>query len=420
MDYEDLITLGIAFGLGLLVGLQREKSDHEMAGVRTFTLIAVLGVVAGFLTRDFENPFILPVFGIAVTALMLMANYLKAKKEYDTSVGQTTEVAVLLMFAIGSYLVLGNQFIGVVVGGSLAVLLYIKETLHNFIDRLKEKDLAAIMTFVGISLVILPILPNDTYGPLDVLNPREIWLMVTLIVGISILGYFVYKWVGKKAGMISNGILGGIISSTATTVSYARNSKNNKTLGKVSAFVIMAAVSVSIIRVIIEIGIVVPEKLPALILPFIILFLFMAVLSVILFYTISKEKNEEEMPEPRNPAQFKSAFIFGLLYGLILLAVAFTEEEFGNTGLYIVSIVGGLAKKDAITLSLAQSIKGGLGTELGWRLIMTGVLANFAFKIILAMVLGSKQLAKWLGSAMVLSIAVGLLLMWLWPEKWHF
>ncbi|HET8803101.1 MAG TPA: MgtC/SapB family protein, partial [Aequorivita sp.] len=343
-----------------------------------------------------------------------------SKKESDTSVGQTTEVAVLLMFAIGSYLVLGNQFIAVVVGGSLAVLLYIKETLHNFIDRLKEKDLAAIMTFVGISLVILPILPNDTYGPLDVLNPREMWLMVTLIVGISILGYFVYKWVGKKAGMISNGILGGIISSTATTVSYARNSKNNKTLGKVSAFVIMAAVSVSIIRVIIEIGIVVPEKLPALILPFLILFLFMAVLSVILFYAISKEKNEEEMPEPRNPAQFKSAFIFGLLYGLILLAIAFTEEEFGNTGLYIVSIVGGLAKKDAITLSLAQSIKGGLGTELGWRLIMTGVLANFAFKIILAMVLGSRQLAKWLGSAMVLSIAVGLLLMWLWPENWHF
>lgn len=420
MDYKDLVTLGIAFGLGLLVGLQREKSDHEMAGVRTFTLISILGVIAGFLTRDFNNPFILPMFGITVTALMLMANFLKSKKEPDTSVGQTTEVAVLLMFAIGAYLVLGNQIIAVVVGGSLSVLLYIKETLHNWIDRLKEKDLAAIMTFVGISLVILPILPDETYGPLDVLNPREIWLMVTLIVGISILGYFVYKWVGKKAGMISNGILGGVISSTATTVSYARNSNGNKTLGKVSAFVILTAVAVSIIRVIIEIGIVVPEKLPALILPFLVLFVFMAVLSVVLFYTISKEKNEEEMPEPKNPAQFKSAFVFGILYALILLAVAFTEKEFGNSGLYIVSIVGGLAKKDAITLSLAQSIKGGLETELGWRLIMTGLLANFAFKIVLAAVMGSKQLTKWLGGAMVLSIAAGLLLMWLWPESWHF
>src|SRR5690606_5788512 len=97
MDYEDLITLGIAFGLGLLVGLQREKSDHEMAGVRTFTLIAILGVVAGFLTRDFKNPFILPIFGIAITALMLMANFMKSKKEPNIDVGQTTEVAVLLM-----------------------------------------------------------------------------------------------------------------------------------------------------------------------------------------------------------------------------------------------------------------------------------------------------------------------------------
>lgn len=420
MDYPDLITLGIALGLGMLVGLQREKSDHEMAGVRTFTLIAILGVFAGFLTRDFKNPFILPMFGLAITGLMIMANFLKAKKDPDTNVGQTTEVAILLMFAIGSYLVLGNQIIAVVVGGALAVLLYIKETLHNFIDRLKEKDLAAIMTFVGISLVILPILPDETYGPYNVLNPQKIWLMVILIVGISILGYFIYKWVGKKAGMISNGILGGVISSTATTVSYARNSKNTQSLGKISAFVILTAVTVSIIRVIIEIGIVVPEKLAVLIAPFLVLFVFMAVLSVILFYTISKEKNEEEMPEPKNPAQFKSAFVFGLLYGLILLAVAFTEEEFGDSGLYIISIIGGLAKKDAITLSLAQSIKNGLDTELGWRLIMTGMLANFAFKIVLAAVLGSKQLALWLGSTMAISIIVGLLMMWLWPESWHF
>ena len=420
MNYEDLITLGIAFGLGLLVGLQRQSSNDQMAGVRTFTLVAILGVVAGFLTRDFDNPYILPAFGLAITFLMLMANYVQSTKESDTSVGQTTEVALLLMFAIGAYLVLGDQVIAVVIGGSLAVLLYIKEILHNFIDNLKDKDLSAIMTFVGISLVILPVLPNETYGPLDVLNPHDIWLMVTLIVGISILGYFVYKWVGKKAGMISNGILGGVISSTATTVSYAQYSKNSQSIGKVAAFVILAAVTVSIIRVIVEIGIIVPQKLPQLILPFVVLFVFMSILSVILFYTISKDNNQEEMPEPKNPAQFKSAFVFGILYGLILLAVAFTEKEFGNSGLYIVSIIGGLAKKDAITLSLANSIKGGMATELGWRLIMTGVLANFAFKIVIVAVLGNRKLTLYLGAAMLLSIIVGLLMIWIWPETWHF
>ena len=226
MNYDDIITLGIAFGLGMLVGLQRERTDSKIAGVRTFTLIAILGTVTGFLTRDFENPFILPAFGIAITAFMVIANVIKLKKLDGADVGQTTEVAALLMFAIGAYLVLGSQVIAVIVGGALAILLYVKEHLHDFIDRLKEKDLAAIMTFAGISLVVLPILPDETFGPLDVLNPKNIWLMVTLIVGISVVGYFIYKFVGKKVGIVSNGVLGGMISSTATTVSYSRMTAN--------------------------------------------------------------------------------------------------------------------------------------------------------------------------------------------------
>lgn len=204
MNYEDIITLGIALGLGMLVGLQRQTADSKMAGARTFTLIAIMGVISGFLTRDFNNPFILPILGVCLTALLVTANIIKLKKFSEADVGQTTEVAALLMFAIGAYLVLGSQVIAVIVGGSMAILLYIKEHLHNFIENLKDKDLAAIMTFVGISLVILPVLPDKTYGPYDVLNPQNIWLMVTLIVGISVAGYFIYKFVGKKVGVISN------------------------------------------------------------------------------------------------------------------------------------------------------------------------------------------------------------------------
>lgn len=419
MNYDDIVTLGISFGLGLLVGLQREKSNHETAGIRTFTLISILGTMAGFLTRDFDNPYILPVFGLAVVASMVSANLIIAKRDSYQTAGQTTSIAVLLMFAIGAFLVLGNQVIAVIVGGALAILLYVKETLHNFIDKLKDKDLAAIMTFVGISLVILPILPDETYGPLDVLNPRDIWLMVTLIVGISVLGYFIYKWVGKKAGMLSNGILGGVISSTATSVSYARNSRKTDSVAKVAAFVVLAAVTVSIIRVIIEIGVVAPSHFMQVIVPFVVLFVFMAILSAIVFYFVSKKDEGEEMPEPKNPAQFKSAFVFGILYGLILLAVAFTKQEFGKSGLYIVSIIGGLAKKDAITLSLAQSLTRGMEAHLVWRLIMTAVLANFAFKIGIGYVLGSKTFGNWIAVTMGISIAVGILMIFLWPESWH-
>jgi uncharacterized membrane protein (DUF4010 family) len=420
MNYHDIVTLAIAFGLGMLVGLQRQKSDHEMAGVRTFTLISIMGVVSAFLARDFDNPFILPVLGLCITALLVTANVIKLKKLNDTDIGQTTEVAALLMFAVGAYLVMGDRMVAVIVGSSMAILLYVKEHLHNFIENLKEKDLAAIMTFAGISLVILPLLPDKTYGPLNVLNPRNIWFMVTLIVGISVVGYFIYKFVGKKVGIISNGILGGLISSTATTVSYARKTKDAESINKMAAFVITAASAVALIRVLVEVGVVIPEKLPEIVLPLITVFVLMALLCIGLFYIISKNGGGEEMPEPKNPAQFKSALIFGLLYGGILLAVAFTKQEFGNEALYVVAIISGLTDVDAITLSLSQLMKGGgLNTSTGWRLILLATLSNLLFKGIMAAVLGTRQLAKWIGISFGITIAFGLLVMWLWPEAWH-
>lgn len=422
MDYTDITTLGIAIGLGMLVGLQREKTDNKIAGVRTFTLISMLGALAGFLTRDFDNPFIFPVLGISIAAFMITANIVKLHKFKEADVGQTTEVAALLMFAIGGYLVLGNQIVGVFIGGIMAILLYVKEHLHEFIDNLKEKDLAAIMTFAGISLVILPILPDETYGPFDVLNPRNIWLMVTLIVGISVFGYFIYKFVGKNAGLISNGILGGLISSTATTVSYARKAANAKGINKMAAFVITAASTIALARVMVEIGVIIPEKIPELIVPLAVEFILMLALCAGLFFFINSDESEEdEMPEPKNPAQFKSALIFGLLYGLILLAVAFTKDKFGNQALYIVSIISGLTDVDAITLSLSQLMKGnGLETATGWRLILLATLSNLFFKGIMVVSLGTRQLTKWVSITFGISIIAGLLIIWLWPDAWHF
>lgn len=422
MNYDDLTTLGIAFGLGLLVGLQRETTNNEMAGVRTFIFISILGVVAGFLTRIYDNPFILPVLGLSITALLITANVIKGKKMDATDVGQTTEVAALLMFAVGAYLVLGSHLIGVIVGTSLAILLYFKEHIHGFIYKLKSKDLSVIMTLAGISLVVLPILPDKTFGPFDVINPKNIWLMITLIVGISVFGYFIYKFVGKKVGVVSNGILGGLISSTATTVSYARKTADTASISKLAAFVITTASTVSFFRVLFEVGVIIPNQLAIIAMPIGALILIMTLTCVVLFYLINKELSKrEEMPEPENPAQFKSALIFGLLYGIILLAVAFTKEKFGNSALYIVSIISGLTDVDAITLSLSQLIKeGNLKATFGWKLILLAGLSNMLFKGVMAMVLGAKALAKWIIISFGVIITAGLLIMWLWPESWHF
>ena len=420
MDYSDLTTLGIAFGLGLLVGLQREKTDNHMAGVRTFTLITILGTVSGLLTREFDNPFILPVLGLCMASMLLMANYIKLKKLNQADIGQTTEVAALLMFAIGAYLVMGSQLIGVLIGASVAILLYVKEHLHEFIENLKEKDLSAIMTLAGISLVILPILPDETYGPYDVINPRNIWLMITLIVGISVVGYFIYKFVGKKVGIISNGILGGLISSTATTVSYARKTADNSSISKTAVFVIVTASAISFVRVLFEVGVVIPQHLKTIAVPIGAVVVFMALVAVALFYLINKKNSEDDkMPEPKNPAQFKSALVFGLLYGFILLAVAFTKEKFGNNALYIISIISGLTDVDAITLSLSQLIKEGtLKVTIGWKLILLAGLSNMLFKGVMAIVLGAKEIVKWIIISFGITIAFGLLVMFLWPESW--
>lgn len=420
MNYEDLTTLGIAFGLGLLVGLQRQKSKSEMAGVRTFTLISMLGVMAGFLSREYENPYILPVLGLCVAAMLMMANFIKTKKFDQVDVGQTTEVAALLMFAVGAYLVMGSQLIGVFVGATMAVLLYVKEKLHDFIDSLSNKDLSAIMTLAGISLIILPILPDKTFGPLDVINPKNIWLMVTLIVGISVVGYFIYKLVDKKMGIIFNGVLGGLISSTATTVSYARKTKDQKSISMMAVFVITTASMVSMIRVLIEIGVVVPEKFGVLFLPILAEIIVVALLSVGLFYMVNKDTKDEKMPEPENPAQFKSAIVFGLLYGFILLLVAFTKRQFGENALYIVSIISGLTDVDAITLSLSQMMKADrLHTDIGWRLILLATISNLLFKGLMAIVIGAKEMAKWVMIVFGLALISGLLILWLWPDSWH-
>lgn len=418
INYEDLTTLGIALGLGMLVGLQREHARNRIAGVRTFTLISILGTVAGFLTRDLDNPFILPVLGLSLAGMVFFAEALDKKSYLDP--GQTTEVAVLLMYAIGAYLVMGDRIIGIVAGGLMAVLLYAKTRLHQIIDKLKDSDISAIMTFAGISLIVLPILPDRTYGPLNVINPHNIWLMVVFIVGISVVGYFIYKFFGKEPGLISNGILGGLISSTATTVSYARKQKEAPAIAIIAAFVITTASAVAIIRILLEIFVIIPEEFPKLVLPILFNFFVMAIICVWLFYRIKRDSKGEELPEPKNPAQFKTALVFGLLYGVILFLVAFAREHFGNQGLYVVSIISGLTDVDAITLSLSHMIKSGhIVTEAGWRLILLAAISNLFFKGLMALTIGSGKLIKWMGIGFGLTICTGLLTLWLWPAGWH-
>jgi uncharacterized membrane protein (DUF4010 family) len=409
------LLLFLSAGLGMLVGLQREASNSQTAGIRTFPLITLAGTVCGLLAKQLGG-WIIAAGLIAIAALLILGNLhrLKTSKQ-DSGAGMTTEAAVILMYLVGAYLVFGEAAPAVVLTGIITVLLHFKTTLHGWVDKFGQHDLQAIMQFVIISMVILPVLPDKTFDPYGSLNPRNIWLMVVLIVGISLAGYFLYKFAGEKAGALLGGILGGLISSTATTISYAKMSGKTASVEKLALFIILTASAVSMIRVIAEIGVVAPTSLKDFVFPLGIELILMIVLSGILFLGHRKEKIT--MSEQHNPAELKSALIFALLYGVISFISAFTLDRFGNEALYAVSVISGLTDLDAITLSTAKMTESkDIDPALGWRLIMVAVLSNLVFKAGLAMSLGSAYLRQRLPLYFGILILSGVAIILLWPH----
>jgi uncharacterized membrane protein (DUF4010 family) len=414
MEKEAFQVMAIALALGMLVGLQREHANSQVAGIRTFPLITMLGALLGLLSPVFGG------WGLAggfagVTTLIIVANLLKDKAEKVDS-GQTTEAAILLMYSVGASLAVGDRTLAVAVGGLVAVLLQSKSTLHGLVKKIGYEDIKVVMQFVLLSLVILPVLPDQTYGPYQVLNPRDIWLMVVLIVGISMSGYFAYKFFGQHAGTLLGGILGGLISSTATTVSYARRTKENPGASMLAAFVVMTASAVAFVRMLVEIAVVAPQQVLALAPPLGAVLLLMLLITGVLFLWSRKKKEQNEIPNQGNPAQLKSALVFAALYGLVLLASAAAKDYLGNKGLYLVAFVSGLTDVDAITLSTSKMVAAGrLVPHTGWQLILLAALSNLAFKGVLVAFLGDPKLLLRMAVLFGLTIAGGLLVFWLWP-----
>lgn len=405
--------LSIALGLGLLVGLQREWDKHELAGIRTFTLITLLGAITALLARDFGG-WIIAAGLLGLAALLITGNQMRGSRSADASIGQTTETAALVMFCVGAMLMAGYTTPAVVIGGATAVLLHLKNRMETIVGSLSADDVRAIFQFVLIAMVILPLLPNETYGPYDVLNPFKIWLMVVLIVAIGLSAYVTYRIVGVRGGSILGGVLGGLISSTATTVSYARQCKSNPKLVGTASFVIVVASTIVLIRVAIEIAAVAPGLLPEMVPPFVAMFVLMAAISGWLFLRLQQDKAKPT--EYKNPSQLKPALIFGGVYAVVLLLVAFVQDHFGDTAIYAAALISGLTDVDALTLSVAALFnQDRLPGDTSWRAIMLATLSNLAFKVGAAGVLGGAALFRVVGIAFGATIVAGLAVIFLWP-----
>lgn len=403
---------GLALGLGLLVGLQRERSASSIAGFRTFPLVTVLGTLATVALPG--QGWALPAAGfLAIALLCVIANAMKMRAESHDP-GLTTETSMLVMYCLGVFIATGPAAVAIVVGAVVAMLLYLKPLLHGFAKQLGEKDFRGMMQFVAVALVVLPIVPDMQLGPYGVLNPRKIWWLVVLITGISLAGYLLYRFFSEKSSTLMAGLLGGLISSTATTVSFARRTKEGQGAERTAALVILLSGTVVFARVLVLVAVAAPAHFAQMAPPLAAMLGLMLAISGVLWWRSGKAT--ATMPEQKNPTEFRAALAFTALFALVLIAIAFAKDYLGTGGLYAVAVLSGLTDMDAITLSSAQmTASASVAAGMAWRLILIASLSNIVFKTGTVAALGSRPLLGRVGTAFGVAVAGGIAILLLWP-----
>ena len=406
-----LIGFGISVGIGLLIGLERQFSkqvkekEEQFAGVRTFCMISIFGFLAAFLSSKFGG-WLLAVSFLGLIALILVS-YLQLSKTAGNK-GGTTEIATVLTFLLGALVFLELTLFALLIMVVMLILLAYKPTLHQFIKTLNQQELYAIIQFVVMSAIVLPFLPDKNFGPYGLWNLRDIWKMVVLVSGTSLVGYMIAKIVGHKGTWVA-GLVGGLVSSTSVALSFSRRSKDG---GPAAAFFlamgIIAACTVMFPRILFEVYVVNAPLGQQLWIP-VALITLGGLGAAFLIYKFKKGASNASDLELKNPLNFATAIKFALLYAAIQWLVKFSGEEFGDSGTYAAGAISGLTDVDAITLSMAKLSKNGASMDLALNTIIIAALSNTAVKFIIVLVLGSPELRKTtaLGFAVIFLIGLG-------------
>lgn len=415
MDNIFLLSNGIealpqfltSLAIGLLIGLERERTPSAKAGLRTFALVAIFGTLSALLSTKLGSPWLL-IAGLLAVAGMIIAAYLNnPDKENDP--GTTTVIALLLCYGLGAIIWYGLATLAVMLAIGITALLYFKPELRGLSQRLTRSDLVAVLQFSVLTFIVLPILPDQSYGPYNAFNPHQAWLMVVLISGISLAGYTALHTVGTRYGAPLLGFLGGLASSTATTLLYARNSKRNPVMSHLAASVIVIASMVVLLRLLVISAVVAYGTLPGL---FPVLaggFLFGLVVALYNWRKMD-EATGLNIPETSNPAELRTAIGFGLLYVVVLLGASWMQDFAGSRGLYAVALVSGLTDVDAITLSSLRLFNvGQLSEHQTVTAIALAFISNIAFKFGMVVFIGGWNLARYVATGFV-AMACGVLL----------
>ena len=407
MELTETYHLALSLGLGLLVGFQREWAAKRLAGIRTFPLVALLGTLSAQLATAFGG-------WVLAAGFLALAATVWSGTQQTPETGITTETALLVMFVVGATVAQGDLIAAVAVSGAVALLLHWKRPLHEFVRRVGEDDARSVMQLVLVGLVILPVLPDRSFGPYQVLNPFQIGSMVVLIVGLSLLAYVAQRLAGAKVGTVVAGVLGGLISSTATAVSYARRAQSTPSRVPATTLVLALSSAVVLPRVLLLAAIVAPGVVGALAPPLSAMFAAMLGLSALTYYLTRSELASPALDHA--PSDLRAAVAFGLLYAAVLLAVAFARHRLGAAGLYTVATLSGLTDVDAIALSTVQLVRAGrVEIDAGWRMILAGVMANLAFKAAIVVAIGHPRLRRRIAALFGTAILLGGVILLLWP-----
>lgn len=404
MDSALADAAGVAVSIlgGAAVGVERQHSGHatgpdaRLGGVRTFTLLGTVAGMAGWLT---SHGYALPAgLLVAGAVALIVAGYIRASTR---DIDGTTEVAALVVLGAGVLGGLGELRLSAALTTITVLLLVEKPRLHRMVDRLDETALIAAVRFAVMSVVILPLLPEGPYGPGPGIKPRELWVVVLLFSGMSFVGYVAQKLAGA-AGYPITGLLGGLVSSTSVTLTFARLSKSHAGQAAPLATGVVAASTVLFLRVAVAVAI-----LNASLLATLGVYLaapFAAGLVALALAWRSMQGSAGSRSELKNPLQLRAAIEMAAIFQVVLFAVHFIRMRMGEGGLLAGGFVLGLTDVDALTLSMARSVSTGTTVDAACRAILMGTIANSLMKAVIAVTIGERRFA-WQAAASLAAMA---------------
>jgi len=389
----------VALSIGLLIGVERERKRHALAGIRTFPLAALLGCLIGMLAEQTGTPLLAAIGLLTIAAFgFLPHSHLPPEGDSDVPIAEphtTTLVALLVTYSLGLLTWHGDASLAVALGVITAALLYLKPELTGLLKKLARHDFLSLLQFVALSFIVLPILPNRSFGPYHAFNPYIVWLMVVLIAGVSLSGYLLVRLLGARASGPLLGILGGLASSTATSLVYSREVRSNPASTPLAKLVILFANLVLFARLIVLALIVAPgaARLVALMmLPG----LAVGLLTMLPRWAHQRQANAEQPAMAlTNPTELKLAFGFAAVFALVMFCAAWLNAEFGNKGVYVVALISGLYELDAISLTVLNLFSDQrIAATAMLTALALAVAANTVLKFGVILTIGGAPLAR--------------------------